>query len=47
MIEAVTGTEGVSYARTRQPDLILMDISVPEMDGWEATSLLKALVLKA
>src|ERR1043166_1909774 len=42
VIEAVTGTEGVNLARSRRPDLILMDISVPEMDGWEATTLLKA-----
>src|SRR5438477_12349100 len=42
VIEAITGTEGVHHARTDQPDLILMDISVPELDGWEATSRLKA-----
>jgi len=42
VIEAVTGTEGVYEARTRLPDLVLMDISVPELDGWEATAILKA-----
>src|ERR1043165_5604603 len=42
VIEAVTGTEGVNLARSRRPDLILMDISVPELDGWEATTLLKS-----
>lgn len=42
VIEAVTGTEGVFEARTQQPDLVLMDISVPEIDGWEATAILKA-----
>jgi len=42
VIEATTGTEGVHHARTDKPDLILMDISVPELDGWEATALLKA-----
>ena len=42
VIEAVTGTEGVFEARTHQPDLVLMDISVPEIDGWEATAILKA-----
>src|SRR4051812_37995826 len=42
VIEAITGTEGVRYAREQKPDLILMDISVPELDGWEATEILKA-----
>jgi two-component system cell cycle response regulator DivK len=42
VIEAVTGTEGVQQARAMKPDLILMDISVPELDGWEATAILKA-----
>jgi two-component system, cell cycle response regulator DivK len=42
VIEAITGTEGVRLARERLPDLILMDISVPELDGWEATAVLKA-----
>src|ERR1043166_4753960 len=42
VLEAITGTEGVRQARSEIPDLILMDISVPELDGWEATTLLKA-----
>ncbi|HEY4130174.1 MAG TPA: response regulator, partial [Gemmatimonadaceae bacterium] len=42
VLEAVTGVEGVDQAREHKPDIILMDISVPEMDGWEATTLLKA-----
>ncbi|HTI63899.1 MAG TPA: response regulator [Gemmatimonadaceae bacterium] len=42
VIEAVTGTQGIQQAREHQPDLILMDISVPELDGWEATAVLKA-----
>jgi len=42
VFEATTGTEGVSHGRRHLPDLILMDISVPELDGWEATALLKA-----
>jgi CheY-like chemotaxis protein len=42
VFEAITGTEGVQQARTHLPGLILMDISVPELDGWEATALLKA-----
>jgi CheY-like chemotaxis protein len=41
-LEAITGIEGVQQARTKLPDIILMDISVPELDGWEATALLKA-----
>lgn len=42
VFEAITGTDGVHQARTNRPDLILMDISVPELDGWEATAILKA-----
>jgi CheY-like chemotaxis protein len=42
VLEAITGTEGVHQARTQRPDLVLMDISVPELDGWEATAILKA-----
>lgn len=36
IITAVDGLEGVEYARTRCPDLILMDLSLPRVDGWEA-----------
>lgn len=39
--EALNGEEGISKARTQQPDLILMDISIPVIDGWEATQVLK------
>jgi two-component system cell cycle response regulator DivK len=42
VVEAITGTEGVRLAQTVGPDLILMDISVPELDGWQATAILKA-----
>jgi CheY-like chemotaxis protein len=42
VLEAATGTDGVRYARQDLPDLILMDISLPELDGWEATAVLKA-----
>ena len=39
---AVTGREAVAKARALQPGLILMDLSLPEMNGWEATRALKA-----
>ena len=39
---AVDGAEGVEMARSEAPDLILMDMSLPVMDGWEATRILKA-----
>ena len=42
VVVAGTGTEGVAMARSEAPDLILMDLSLPEMDGWEATRLIKA-----
>ncbi|MBW3553917.1 MAG: response regulator [Gemmatimonadetes bacterium] len=41
VIEARDGEEGVSRARSSNPDIILMDISIPKMDGWEATERLK------
>ncbi|MCC6605609.1 MAG: response regulator [Anaerolineae bacterium] len=37
VIVAQDGQEGVEMAQREQPDLILMDISLPVMDGWEAT----------
>jgi two-component system, cell cycle response regulator DivK len=40
--EARNGNEAVSQAFELQPDLILMDLSLPGMDGWEATRVLKA-----
>src|SRR6266513_1558450 len=39
--EALNGEEGISKARAEHPDLILMDISIPVIDGWEATQVLK------
>ncbi|MBI2950860.1 response regulator [bacterium] len=35
IIEAVDGREGLEVAEAERPDLILMDLSLPEMDGWE------------
>ena len=35
IVEAKDGTRGLEKARSEQPDLILMDMSLPEMDGWE------------
>jgi CheY-like chemotaxis protein len=39
---AVDGAKGVAMASSEKPDLILMDMSLPEIDGWEATRRVKA-----
>jgi len=39
---AVNGRDGVSAARFQKPDLILMDLGMPEMDGWIAAQKIKA-----
>ncbi len=41
-LTAVDGTQGVSLARSAKPDLILMDLGLPGIDGWEATNRLKS-----
>jgi CheY-like chemotaxis protein len=42
VVIALQGEEGVALARTASPDLVLMDMSLPVLDGWEATRRLKA-----
>ena len=42
VIMALDGSQGVSMTISESPDLVLMDMSLPVMDGWEATQTLKA-----
>ena len=39
---AVDGPQGIEFSRREQPDIILMDVALGEMDGWEATSQIRA-----
>jgi CheY-like chemotaxis protein len=42
VLTAVDGVEGIQMAEHERPDLILMDLSLPVIDGWEATRRIKA-----
>ena len=42
VIIATNGAQGVVMASSEQPDLVLMDLTLPDIDGWEATRRLKA-----
>ena len=42
VVEAANGTEALEHAFDRRPDLVVMDLSLPGVDGWEATRVLKA-----
>ena len=41
VVSAITGREAIEKAKREMPDIILMDIQLPGMDGWEATTILK------
>jgi CheY-like chemotaxis protein len=47
IIIAVDGRAGVTMAQEEKPDLILMDLNLPGVDGWEATRMIKANVQTA
>jgi CheY-like chemotaxis protein len=42
VVLAVDGAEGVAMSKTELPDIVLMDMSLPVMNGWEATRAIKA-----
>ena len=43
VIEAVDGAEGIAKAASEHPDLVIMDIQLPVLDGYDATRQIKAL----
>jgi len=43
VVIAMDGLQGVALAAAERPDLILMDLSLPALDGWEATRRIKAM----
>ena len=42
VVMAVDGQQGVDMARSESPDIILLDMSLPKIDGWEAARIIKA-----
>lgn len=42
VLTALDGEQGVAMTKAEKPDLVLMDMSLPQMDGWEATRQLKS-----
>jgi two-component system cell cycle response regulator DivK len=42
LVEAIDGKQGLEAAASERPDLILLDISLPEMDGWEVTRAIRS-----
>lgn len=42
VVTAADGERGVALAKERQPDVILMDLSLPLLDGWQATKAIRA-----
>jgi CheY-like chemotaxis protein len=43
VLKAIDGREAINMTQSEQPDLILMDLSLPALDGWEATRTIKAI----